>query len=88
MTGLVEVRHAQGVEQDHDESEQRCLEVTLEEQRSRMQRRKQRREDDRRVDVAGVVGQDQDRPVELANFVQPVDANAIAQRKRQAGKEP
>ena len=84
----VEVRHRQAVEQFHERPQERASVHAFVDHRPRLQRGPQRGQDERRVDVAGVVRQDQHGAFQTPNLLQAVNAQPVAQGEDAPGQAP
>jgi hypothetical protein len=83
--GRLEVGHADGVEDEQHRVEEDVLEVALEQERARFEGRPEQAEEERRIDVSRVVGEDEQRSRELADLLQAVDSHTIAEREDPPG---
>ena len=83
---LVEVGHLEPVQGLRDPEKQRVVEDTREEHGPRLQHRPDLAEHKHRVDIRGVVGEDE-RSLQPANAVEPNDLEAITQGEEEPEDE-
>ena len=87
-TGDIEVGHLQGVDQPDEEAPGQPLEGAAVDERPHPQGRPQHGEKQEGIDVTGVIGQNEHRPLESAKPLPSVDEQAVARGERQPQEGP